>query len=342
MYVDEQSLVVSLSTKQLLNIDNVIDINLCIDSEKVNSITVNNATLGDNSYIDASIFFDMDSFNAIVAPSDAASYMDLSTFELLLRSFFNSAYTMNFDITGTLHLDFISIFTSDSPFRIQVKLDEQFRPVVHLEVDFDGVLGFIGDGYFDLWYKFPLYENDPTGHILYMSRQYVYSSWFQTKKDYYYRTLDLNTNTLYDANGGVINEADMVTDLVLFVLNPTNEISKSILRSSINSEVEINQNPNIANMNINYVADNNLNKYTLSADFSEVISLIGQTSVSLYCSNLQAANSDKVDSYISGLDLSMNAISVANLTVNGVLNNIGQTIELELPSDIGFNSWNHR
>ncbi len=342
LYVDEQSLVVSLSTKQLLNIDNVIDINLGIDSEKVNSITVNNATLGDNSYIDASVFFDMDSFNAIVAPSDAASYMDLSTFELLLRSFFNSAYTMNFDITGTLHLDFISIFTSDSPFRIQVKLDEQFRPVVHLEVDFDGVLGFIGDGYFDLWYKFPLYENDPTGHILYMSRQYVYSSWFQTKKDYYYRTLDLNTNTLYDANGGVINEADMVTDLVLFVLNPTNEISKSILRSSINSEVEINQNPNIANMNINYVADNNLNKYTLSADFSEVISLIGQTSVSLYCSNLQAANSDKVDSYISGLDLSMNAISVANLTVNGVLNNIGQTIELELPSDIGFNSWNHR
>lgn len=360
---DNGVLKVSLSMAQLNNIDNVMDIEIGINNEsrKLERIVINNALLSENNYLDVSADLTGE-YVEVTTPSDSDSFMDLSTVELLIRSFFNSANTKNFEITGNFKLSLLNILNAQASIKIKIVLDDQFRPTVYVNLYFDRSGSvywsntYVAEGNLDIYYKYPTGSGDPTENKLYMVREFKYKDGLLRNKLWYqYRTLDLNDGSLYaatteytptmpSATVSKIAEADKVKDLVIFFLQTTDAVAKPAIENNIDKPVIIKDPLENLQGLAPYYNDTGLNSstgandYQISANLWYIIELLGEFSVNIGAKDLTINNS--TDSYITNLAVNGKALSnVATINLNGALQNVGQKVDLSWPTNLGYKDW---
>ncbi|MDE5868270.1 MAG: leucine-rich repeat protein, partial [Anaeroplasmataceae bacterium] len=259
LMVDSQALNIGIYANSLFNgidLSEVIDLNISKDENRITSLNINNLYV---SYTNEFNFMKLDHLSvdlmnpadlelAFALPTDLDSYYDISNTAYLFEALYHNALERDFEITGTVELQALSVIKKDVEVLIQVHVEENGEPTIYARLDIPSVWPLLSQKKLHIYYADQyvyIYREDSTAKD--SKKIKIHYETFISNIVYYLLDFgmgmpDLVLNEINDSNAkkkGYVNAADCV-----------NQVAFSENRFQIGLNLgEITDNSNLGNLN---------------------------------------------------------------------------------------------
>ncbi|MDE7100395.1 MAG: hypothetical protein K2O05_00905, partial [Anaeroplasmataceae bacterium] len=163
LMVDSQALNIGIYANSLFNgidLSEVIDLSILRDENRITGLNINNLYV---SYTNEFNFMKLDHLSvdlinpadlelAFALPTDLDSYYDISNTAYLFEALYHNALERDFEITGTVELQALSIIKKDVDVLIQVHVEENGEPTIYARLDIPSVWPLLSQKKLHIYY----------------------------------------------------------------------------------------------------------------------------------------------------------------------------------------------